>query len=76
MPTESENHLRQPDDLSTFPWQRFLALRPHLAVGVLLSSDAGPSFVPLGQGDLHAMENFNRHCVDSARLKLFRTIAR
>ena len=46
MPTESENHLRQPDDLSTFPWQRFLALRPHLAAGVLLSSVAGPSVVP------------------------------
>jgi hypothetical protein len=27
-------------------WRRFLALRPHLAVSVLLSSDAGPSVVP------------------------------
>src|SRR5688572_5234946 len=46
MPTESANHLRQPDDLPT-AWLRFLALRPRLAAGVLLSSDAsGPSVVP------------------------------
>ena len=46
MPTESANHLRQPDDLTTW-WLRFLALRPRLAAGVLLSSDAlSPSVVP------------------------------
>ena len=39
MPTGSANHLRQPDDLTT-AWSRFLALRPRLATGVLLSSDA------------------------------------
>src|SRR5687768_8154370 len=39
-------HLRQPDDLVAFYRTRFLALRPRLAAGVLLSSDAGPSIVP------------------------------
>lgn len=46
MPTESASHLRQPDDLTTTRL-RFLALRPRLAAGVLLSSAVfGPSVVP------------------------------
>jgi len=66
MPTESENHLRQPDDLSTFPWQRFLALRPRLAAGVLLSSEAGPSVVPSVRatcmpGETSTVTPLNRH---------------
>lgn len=45
MPDDSASHLRQPDDLVARGRRRLLALRPCLAAGVLLSSDAGPSIV-------------------------------